>query len=141
MDSAWVSLLIADALLVLHILYVAFVVVGLILIYIGKFVGWRWVCNPWFRLLHLLAISYVAVQSWFGLVCPLTEWEMAWRAQAGEAVYEQSFIAYWLHKVLFYQAPEWVFMVVYSLFAGCVLLSWFWVRPRSFAFGKNEYTS
>ena len=56
-------LLAADAILVSHVLLVAFIVVGLVLIYIGKWLSWAWVRNYWFRLLHLAAITVVVLQS------------------------------------------------------------------------------
>lgn len=123
-------LLAADALLLLHVLFVAFVIVGLLLILLGGAFGWRWVRNPLFRWLHLVAIAVVVAQAWVGLVCPLTSWEMALRERAGEAVYAGGFIAHWLEQLLYYRAPDWVFVLVYSLFGLLVLASWFLVRPR-----------
>jgi hypothetical protein len=120
----------ADAILILHAALVVFIVLGLVLILAGKLTGWRWVRNPWFRLLHLAAILVVVLQSWLGVICPLTSWEMTLRAKASETVYEGSFISYWLHQLIYYQAPPWVFMVCYTLFASLVLLSWYLVRPR-----------
>ncbi|MBT8088371.1 MAG: DUF2784 domain-containing protein, partial [Gammaproteobacteria bacterium] len=83
MNSNSVLLLIADGLLLLHTLFVLFVVIGLLLIVAGRFLSWDWVRNPWFRLVHLVCIGIVVVQSWFGIVCPLTTWEMALREKAG----------------------------------------------------------
>ena len=120
----------ADAILILHVLFVVFVVFGLVLIFIGKFLSWRWVRNRWFRLLHLAGIGIVVLQSWLGLICPLTIWEMELRAQAGQFVYEGSFITHWLNDLLYYDAPAWVFMVCYTGFGALVAASWFWVRPR-----------
>jgi len=122
----------ADAILISHVLFVLFVVLGLVLIIIGKLKGWSWVTNPWFRLCHLIAISIVVIQSWLGIVCPLTTWEMSLREKAGESVYSVSFIEYWLNKILYFQAPWWIFVLIYTVFGGLVLLSWFWVKPRSF---------
>lgn len=122
----------ADVMLVIHAGFVGFVVLGLLLILAGGLCSWRWVRNPWFRLLHLIAISIVVLQSWFGIVCPLTTWEMALREKAGEAVYTGSFIAHWLESILYYRAPAWVFITVYTAFALLVLASWLWVRPRPF---------
>ena len=122
----------ADLLLLLHFLWVVFIVLGLALIYLGRWRHWQWVRHPWFRLLHLMAILIVAAQAWLGLLCPLTRWEMALRARAGEAVYEGAFIAYWMGELLYYQAPEWVFTLGYSLFALLVGVSWWWIRPRPF---------
>ncbi|WP_237057482.1 DUF2784 domain-containing protein [Microbulbifer sediminum] len=122
----------ADLVLFLHVLFVAFVVSGLLLILAGKLRGWSWVRNPRFRLAHLLAIAVVVLQAWLGEICPLTTWEMALRERAGEATYSGSFIAHWLESILYYRAPAWVFALCYTLFGMLVLLSWFWVRPRPF---------
>jgi len=131
-ESPLFNLILADALLFLHVLVVLFVVVGLVAIYAGKTFAWFWVRNPWFRILHVAAISIVVLQSWIGVVCPLTTWEMSLRNQAGDTVYSGSFITHWLETLLYYQAPAWVFTIVYTVFGVLVLASWFFVRPRSF---------
>jgi len=123
-------LLIADAVLLLHVLFIVFVVVGLALIFIGSALSWFWVRNPWFRIVHLSAIAIVVVQSWLGAICPLTTLEMALRLRAGGVVYSGSFISYWLDTILYYQAPAWVFVVCYTAFGAVVAASWFWIRPR-----------
>ena len=133
MGSGFLFLLAADALLFGHVLFVAFVIFGLALIFIGKTVDWVWVRNPWFRIAHLAAIGIVVFQSWVGVICPLTTWEMALRERAGEVTYSGSFISHWLETLLYYQAPAWVFTVCYTVFAAIVVASWFWVRPRRFA--------
>ena len=132
MNSAVLFLLAADGLLLLHAAFVAFVVLGLLLIIAGRFRQWSWVRNPWFRLAHLVAIGIVVLQSWLGIVCPLTTWENALRARAGAATYSGAFIAHWVENLLYYRAPEWVFIVAYTAFGIAVIVSWFWVRPRPF---------
>lgn len=114
------------------------VVAGLILVFVGKVRKWWWVRNPWFRIIHLIAISVIVIQSWFNVICPLTTFEMALRSRAGEAVYRGSFIAHWLERFLYYQAPPWVFIVCYTAFAALVIGSWFWVSPRSFTNHTNR---
>ncbi|NOR72826.1 MAG: DUF2784 family protein [Mariprofundaceae bacterium] len=130
MDSSTLFLLAADAVLLLHLLFVAFVVIGLVLIFVGKIRRWSWVRNFRFRVTHLLAICLVAVQSWFGVVCPLTTFEMTLRSRAGDSVYTGSFISYWLETILYYQAPAWAFAVCYTVIGGLIVGSWFWVSPR-----------
>ena len=124
-------LLAADALLILHVLFVAFVIFGLLLILAGKFRRWSWVRNAWFRIAHLAAIGVVVLQSWFGIICPLTIWENALRRRAGEDGYSGTFISHWLEAILYYDAPAWVFAVCYTVFGALVVVSWFWVRPRA----------
>lgn len=127
-QSAYI--LAADFILLVHVLFVAFVVLGLVAIYVGFFLSWVWVRNFWFRVLHLVGIVIVVLQSWAGVICPLTIWEMQLRAKAGQAVYQGSFIQHWLQSLLYYDAPEWVFMLVYTVFGSLVLASWFIVKPR-----------
>ena len=122
----------ADLVLLLHVLFVAFVVIGLILILVGKWRHWQWVRNPHFRLAHLAAIAVVVLQSWLGRICPLTTIEMELRSRGGGATYTGSFIAHWLESILYYRAPAWVFAVCYTLFGAIVIASWYWVRPRGF---------
>ena len=123
----------ADALLVLHVGFVVFVVVGLVLIWLGGALGWWWVRNPWFRVAHLIGIGIVVLQAWLGQICPLTIWEMALREKAGDATYAGSFIQHWLHELLYYEAPMWVFAVCYTVFGLLVVASWYFVRPRPFS--------
>ena len=123
-------LLAADAVLLLHVLFVVFVVIGLLLILAGKLMSWGWVRNWWFRVIHLAAIVVVVLQSWLGVICPLTTLEMFLRGKAGDTTYAGSFVAHWLESILYYQAPAWVFAACYTGFAAVVVLSWVWVRPH-----------
>lgn len=123
-------LLAADAVLLLHLLFVVFVVAGLVLILIGRLLSWAWVRNWWFRVTHLAAIGVVVLQSWLGVICPLTKLEMALRERAGDTTYAGGFVSHWLETILYYRAPAWVFAVAYTAFGALVLLSWFWVPPR-----------
>lgn len=122
----------ADGVLVLHIAFVGFVVGGLLLILTGGFRGWGWIRNPWFRAAHLAGIGVVVVQAWFGVICPLTTLEMFLREKAGDETYHGTFVAHWLHRLLFHQAPLWVFAVCYSLFGLAVIVGWWKFRPRPF---------
>lgn len=124
-------LLLADAILIIHFLVVLFVVGGLLAIYLGHFLTWHWVGNKIFRLLHLLAIAIVVLQSWLGVICPLTVWEMALREKAGAATYAGSFVQHWLQYLLYYTAPDWVFIALYTGFAALVLISWYLVPVRT----------
>ena len=121
----------ADAVLLLHALFVVFVILGLALVLIGKWRGWQWVRHFGFRIAHLLAIAVVVLQSWLGVVCPLTRWEMNLRERAGDTTYPGAFIAHWVEGLLYYRAPDWVFVLIYTLFGALVAASWlWWVPPR-----------
>ena len=102
---------------------------GLCAIYLGYFLKWSWIKNFWFRCSHLISIGIVVLQSWVGMICPLTIWEMSPKNQAGDATYSGSFIQHWLQTILYYSAPDWVFVLSYTAFGCLVLASWFLVKP------------
>lgn len=120
----------ADAILALHVAVVAFVVLGEILVLVGGRLGWRWVRQRSLRIGHLALIGFIALQAWFGALCPLTAWEQELRRHAGQAVYSESFIEHWLARLIFFEAPWPVFLAAYSGFALLVLLTWAWVPPQ-----------
>jgi hypothetical protein len=112
----------ADLILILHAAFIAFVLLGLVLTWVGIFCGWKWVRGFTFRAAHLLAIAFVVVQTYLGIVCPLTEWENRLRVAGGQQAYgDRGFIHHWLHNLIFFDAPGWVFMLCYTLFALLVL--------------------
>ena len=116
----------ADALLVAHFLIAVFIAGGLLLVWLGAAGGWRWVRNPWFRLLHLAAIGVVALEALFGVACPLTVWEDLMRG----GLQPQSFVGRWVQALLYYEAPERLFSVLYVLWALAALLTLWLVPPR-----------
>ncbi|MAE17208.1 MAG: hypothetical protein CL923_03930 [Deltaproteobacteria bacterium] len=83
--------LIADALLIAHLLFVAFAVAGAVLLL-------RW---PWLVGLHLPAAAWAVIVEWRGGACPLTDWEKHWRQQAGESGYEGGFVESVLLPVIY----------------------------------------
>ena len=130
--------LMANVVLVLHASIVVFVVGGLLATLLGGLLQWRWTRNLWFRAAHLGAIVFVVLESWVGIVCPLTTLEQWLRVRAGQAAYEGDFLAYWLTKFMFFTAPAWVFIAAYSVFGLAVIASWIWLPPRRTSLTKGE---
>ncbi len=122
--------LLADVVLALHVAIVLFVVGGLALIVLGNLRGWRWVNAWWLRLTHLATIAVVIAETWLGMVCPLTTLEMWLRARAGMTVHETGFVEFWLQRVLYYDLPDWVFLLAYTLFGLLVIAVWRRYPPR-----------
>ena len=131
--SPTTALWLADALLALHLGIVAFVVGLLPLVLAGGALGWRWVRHRGLRLTHLGLIVFIAAQAWLGRLCPLTVWEQDLRRLAGQGTYTESFVGHWLGRLLYWNAPWWVFVAAYTGFAVLVAMAWWWVRP-----GRND---
>ena len=120
----------ADAVLLTHFGVVLFVTGGLVAVVAGNGLGWRWVNGWWFRLTHLAAIAVIAVQAWLGQYCPLTILESWLRVRSGAPAYDKSFIEHWVQRLIYYEAPLWLFALIYTGFAALVILAWWRFPPR-----------
>ena len=127
----------ADAVLALHVGVVLFVVLGLAFVFAGNWRGWRWANALWFRLAHLAAIGVVALQAWLGVVCPLTTLEMWLRARGAQTSYGGDFVAHWLQRLLYWDAPAWMFVVAYTVFGALVFAAWLIFPPRRQGAGRQ----
>jgi hypothetical protein len=83
--------LLADGLLIVHALFVVFVVAGGLLVL-------RWPSLAW---VHLPAALWGAAIEFAGLTCPLTPIEKAWRLAAGEHAYEGGFVEHYVTTALY----------------------------------------
>ena len=85
----------ADLVLVLHMLFVVFVVAGATLVL-------RWPAVAW---LHVPSAVWGVAIEFGGWICPLTPLENRLRELAGQTPYEGGFVAHYLMPVLY---PEWL---------------------------------
>lgn len=129
----------ANSILIAHATFVAFIVLMVPCIFLGGYLGWRWVRLLWLRILHLVGIFVVAAQSWAGVICPFTTLEMWLRSQGEHETYSGGFVEYWLQRLLYWDFQPWVFVVAYSLFTLLVVGTWYWVPPgRSGESGDSD---
>jgi Protein of Unknown function (DUF2784) len=91
----------------------------------GRHAALAWVRDWRWRLLHLIAIAVIAAESIFGIDCPLTVWEDRLRGEQTST----GFIERWIDRILFYDAPTWVFTAAYIGFAALVVITWIAVPP------------
>ena len=129
----------ADAVLFVHFGVVVFIVGGLVVVVIGNRLRWAWVNLPWLRVTHLLAIAVVAAEAWLGQACPLTRLESWLRAKSGVAPYVETFIAHWTRRLLFYDAPLWMFTLLYTAFGLLVAIAW-WKFPPARRRSRRDET-
>jgi hypothetical protein len=122
--------LLADAIVVVHVAYVAFVVLGMVAILVGLAMRREWARNVWFRGAHLVAIGVVVAETLCGVACPLTVWEQRLRNTAGDGAHPGDFLGDWAHRLIFVDAPPWAFTAAYLLFGAAVLLTFILAPPR-----------
>ena len=98
----------ADALLVLHGLFIVWVILG----------GLAVLARPVLAWLHLPAVAWALWISWSGSICPLTPWEQSLRRAAGQAGYEGGFIDHYLTAAIY---PQSLTVDLQILFGAAVL--------------------
>jgi hypothetical protein len=115
----------ADFILSIHALWILFMLAGFVLTLWGfsdkRFFEWNA-----FRTLHLAGIAYVGCLAGMSQSCPLTTWENTLRIRAGTGIdYEDSFIAYYLEKLVYPEInPLWIQIptVLMALFIVAVFI-------------------
>ena len=112
--------MVADALLLVHFCIAASITLGFFLIPVGYKLGWHWIKNRNLRLLHLFLMGFITLETVVGLTCPLTVLENKFR----DVDYTFSFMSYWVAKILYWNLPSEVFVLLYSLCFGWVLILW-----------------
>ncbi|MFT5051990.1 MAG: hypothetical protein ACI8QZ_003421 [Chlamydiales bacterium] len=123
--------LLADTLVVLHLVVVIFMIGGVLGVLIGWPLGWRWIRNPWWRCLHLAIMGYIAFNALRGELCFLTIWEADLRRSAGQVNAEDvSFIGRVFRDMLYVEVPQKTLDIAYLVVAVLVLASVLLVRPH-----------
>ena len=119
--------LFADAVLVLHLAFIVFVVAGGLLV-------WRF---PWVAIAHIPAVLWGIYIELSGNICPLTPIENRLRHMAGETGYTGGFIEHYLMPVIY---PHGLTREIQFVLAGLVIIvnlsAYGWLIYRRF--GRNH---
>jgi hypothetical protein len=120
----------ADALVILHLAFVVFVVLGQLAILVGIIFKKTWARAFVFRVIHLVCIGIVATEGMLDIECPLTVWERNLRSDAGQQdVSEAPFIPQLANRILFYPGIPHVYFERMHIAFGCLVLLTFLVWP------------
>lgn len=119
-----IFLLLADALVVVHLGYIVFVVVGALVVR----------HHPRMLPVHLAAVAWGAYVALAHRVCPLTPLEVALRVRAGQVGYSGGFVAHYLIPLIYPKAltpnillAEGIFVIAVNL----ALYVWVWRAQRA----------
>lgn len=83
----------ADLLVVIHLAFIVFVVIGGLLVFRWKRIVF----------LHVPAVIWAVLIEFKGWICPLTPWEQQLRRVAGETAYTDGFIEHYIIPVIYPQ--------------------------------------
>jgi hypothetical protein len=115
----------ADLLMIIHFLWILFMIIGLPL--------GLWLRSPTLRWIHFAGMSVTAILAATGMYCPLTVWEetLRWETDPG-FTYSGSFLARVLSPFLYPQVQPWILRTTTVVWGGLTLLFMIFKRPGSF---------
>ena len=116
----------ADTILILHFLVIIFIISLYFLIPYGYSKNWKFVKNYKIRLAHLMLIFFITLETFLGIICPLTTLENDLRGQ----LYSETFISFWISKVIYWDLPTTFFIVVYTIFLIFAIILWLKFLPK-----------
>jgi uncharacterized membrane protein YhhN len=121
-------ILLADGVLLAHLVFILFVALGGLLV-------WRWPRLAW---LHLPCVAWGAAVELMGWYCPLTPLENRFRALAGEAGYAGDFIQHHLLGAIYPEGLTRGMQIALGLIALAINLPVYATLWRRRAAGKVE---
>ena len=121
----------ADIAVLIHFLFILFLLGGLVLILLGLWRRWSIARSLRFRLLHLCGFLLVVGIEIAGYLCPLTYLEN-WLRQKQDpmTVYFGSFVAHYLEELIYLEVPLELIVLPTMLFALFTLVLFFIAPPK-----------
>ena len=112
--------------MIAHFLLAAFMTAGFVAIPIGYKFRWSWTQNRRLRISHASVMGFITAETIVGLTCPLTVLEHSLRGDSPS----QSFVSYWIKRILYWDLPYEIFIALYFLCFAWVIFLWKWCPPR-----------
>ena len=119
-------LLTIDFIIFFHFVIVIFITSLLVLIPLGYKLNWKLLQNKTVRKTHLGLMSFVTFEAIIGMTCPLT---MVENYLSGMS-HNETFISYWLGKVIYWNFPSIFFTIIYCLCLTWIILMWRIFPPK-----------
>jgi hypothetical protein len=109
----------ADAIVVLHLLWILFLI-------LGALPGRRW---AWIKWLHLVSLTFSIALQVFSWICPLTYLEIWLRRLGGAQSYEGTFIRHYVEQVVYAEIPRGALM--FGTLIIVALSLWLYFRTQA----------
>jgi len=119
--------IIADTILLIHFLIIIFIVSLFLLIPISYKLNWEFLKKKQIRVVHVLLISIVTIETIVGVHCPLTILENKFRG----IFVNTSFISSIVKEIIFWELPSIYFLIAYILCFFWTIFLWWKYPPKN----------
>jgi hypothetical protein len=108
----------ADAVVILHLLWIVFLI-------LGALPGRRW---AWVKWMHIASLAFSVALQVFSWICPLTYLEIWLRTLGGAQPYEGTFIRHYVEQIVYAEIPR-VALLIGTLVV-VVFSAWMYFTPK-----------
>ena len=119
------NIIFSEIVLLFHFCIFLFIILSFILIPLGYYQKWEWVKNKYYRLIHLVLMGIVFIETILGFMCPLTILENFLRND----IEINNKITKIIHQIMYWGLPTYQFIILYLLSLLYLIFLWFFFKP------------
>ena len=125
------NIILSEIVLLFHFSIFLFIIISFILIPLGYQKKWKWVKNKYYRLIHLVLMGIIFIETILGFMCPLTTLENFLRND----IEINNKITQIIHQIMYWDLPSYQFIILYLLSLLYLIFLWLFFKPN---FKKNN---
>ena len=119
------NIIFSEIVLLFHFSIFLFMILSFILIPLGYHKKWKWVKNKYYRLIHLILMGIIFIETILGFMCPLTILENFLRND----IEINNKITQIIHQIMYWDLPTYQFIILYLLSLLYLIFLWFFFKP------------
>ena len=115
----------SEIVLLFHFCIFLFMILSFFLIPLGYYQKWEWVKNRYYRLIHLVLMGIIFIETILGFMCPLTILENFLRNDKEI----NNKITQIIHQIMYWDLPSYQFIILYLLSLLYLIFLWCFFKP------------
>ena len=119
------NIIFSEIVLLFHFCIFLFMTLSFFLIPLGYYQKWEWVKNKYYRLIHLVLMGIIFIETILGFMCPLTILESFLRND----IEINNKITQIIHQIMYWDLPTYQFIILYLLSILYLIFLWFFLKP------------
>ena len=119
------DIIFSEIVLLFHFCIFLFIITSFIFIPLGYHKKWKWVKNKYYRLIHLVLMGIIFIETILGFMCPLTILENFLRND----IKINNKITQIIHQIMYWDLPTYQFIILYLLSLLYLIFLWFFFKP------------
>ena len=117
--------LFSEIVLLFHFCIFLFIILSFFLIPLGYQQKWEWVKNKYYRLIHIILMGVIFVETALGFMCPLTVLEHFLR---NDTKINNKFTEI-IHEIMYWDLSSYQFIILYLFSFLYLVILWFFFKP------------